>query len=72
LRVLYFSRDYTPHDHRFLTALAGSAHSIYSLRLERSGRQLEDRPLPPQVEQVHGAAGRPRCGRRMPPRCWLI
>ena len=57
MRPLYFTRDYTPHDHRFLSALAGSAHSIYSLRLERSGRQLEDRPLPPQVEQVQWRGG---------------
>lgn len=57
MRVLYFSRDYTPHDHRFLSALAGSAHSIFSLRLERSGRQLEDRPLPSQVEQVQWRGG---------------
>jgi len=52
VRVLYFSRDYTPHDHRFLTALAETPHTIFYLRLERSDWQLEERPLPPQVEQV--------------------
>ncbi len=57
MRVLYFSRDYTPHDHRFLTALAGTPHSIFSLRLERSDRQLEERPMPPQVEQVKWRGG---------------
>ena len=57
MRVLYFSRDYTPHDHRFLTALAETPHTIFSLRLERSGRQLEDRPLPLQVEQVKWRGG---------------
>ena len=57
MRVLYFTRDYTPHDHRFLSALADSGHEIYSLRLERSGRQLEDRPLPAGVTNVLWAGG---------------
>lgn len=57
MRVLYFTRDYTPHDHRFLSALAQTEHSIYALRLERRNRQLEDRPLPPQVEQVAWRGG---------------
>ncbi|HAD06066.1 MAG TPA: hypothetical protein DCE76_02795, partial [Anaerolineaceae bacterium] len=58
MKILYFSRDYTPHDHRFLSALAQTPHTIYYLRLERSARQLEDRPLPPQVEQVQWLGGR--------------
>lgn len=58
MKVLYFSRDYTPHDHRFLSALAQTPHTIYYLRLERQKRQLEDRPLPPQVEQVIWRGGR--------------
>lgn len=57
MRVLYFTRDYTPHDHRFLSALAGSPHTVFSLRLERGARQLEDRPLPQQVEQVPWRGG---------------
>ncbi len=58
MRILYFTRDYTPHDHRFLSALAKSEHKVYTLRLERGNRQLEDRPLPPQVEQVTWKGGR--------------
>jgi glycosyltransferase involved in cell wall biosynthesis len=57
LRVLYFTRDYTPHDHRFLSALAESPHTIYSLRMEQRGRQLEDRPLPVEVTQMPWAGG---------------
>jgi len=57
VRVLYFSRDYTPHDYRFLSALAGTSHRVYYLRLERSSRQVEDRSLPPEVEQVHWLGG---------------
>lgn len=57
MRVLYFTRDYTPHDHRFLSALAATSHEIYSLRLERRGMQREDRPLPPQVTQIPWRGG---------------
>jgi len=58
MRILYFSRDYTTHDRRFLAALAQTEHKIYYLRLEQRGQQLEDRPLPPQVEIVRWAGGR--------------
>jgi L-malate glycosyltransferase len=58
VRVLYFSRDYTPHDHRFLTSLVESAQEVYFLRLERRGLQMEDRSLPPEVNQVHWRGGK--------------
>ncbi len=58
MRVLYFSRDYTPHDYRFLNSLAESGREVYFLRLERSGRQVEDRPLPPSVQQIQWQGGR--------------
>ena len=57
MRILYFTRDFTPHDHRFLASLAGSEHEVYSLRLERRSQQLEDRALPPEVTQVRWAGG---------------
>ena len=57
MRILYFTRDYTTHDRRFLAALAHTGHQVYYLRLEQRGQQLEDRPLPPQVEIVHWAGG---------------
>ncbi len=52
MRILYFTRDYTPHDHRFLAALAETGEQVYSLRLERRGVQREDRPVPEGIEQV--------------------
>lgn len=52
MRVLYFTRDYTPHDHRFLSALSEMDFEVFSLRLERRGMQREDRPLPPAVQQI--------------------
>ena len=57
MKILYFSLDYTPHDHRFLAALAESGHEIHYLRLQRGPRQTEDRPLPPSVHLVRWAGG---------------
>ncbi len=65
MRVLYFTRDYTPHDYRFLSSLARTGHQVFSLRLERRGVQLEDRPLPPDVEQLAWAGGLNRLAGRM-------
>jgi len=57
MRILYFSRDYTPHDHRFLAALAGSRHQVVYLRLERRNPPRERRELPPEVQLVEWAGG---------------
>ncbi len=55
--ILYFSRDYTPHDYRFLASLAETEHRVYYLRLERGPRQTEDRPVPDRIEEVLWAGG---------------
>ena len=52
LKVIYFSLDYTPHDHRFLSALAETEHDVFYVRLQRGPRQTEDRPVPANIEQV--------------------
>src|SRR5512138_3089910 len=57
MRILYFSRDYSTHDHRFLAALAKSEHEVMYLRLERSARQVEDRPVPDAIRQVPWVGG---------------
>jgi L-malate glycosyltransferase len=57
VRILYFTRDYTPHDYRFLASLAKEGLDVYFLRLERAGRQVEDRPLPAAVRQVAWRGG---------------
>ncbi|MBI5839943.1 MAG: glycosyltransferase family 4 protein [Chloroflexi bacterium] len=57
MRILYFSKNYSTHDHRFLTAIANGGHETYFLQLERNPRQVEDRPIPSQVEQVLWADG---------------
>ncbi len=58
MRILYFSRDYTSHDHRFLTALAQTEHRVYYLRLDGGGPVLEDRPLPEEIEVVDWSGGK--------------
>lgn len=57
MRILYFSRDYTTHDYRFLTSLAKTEHKVYYLRLEAGKHVLEKRTLPPDIEQVSWAGG---------------
>lgn len=57
MRILYFSRDYTPHDYRFLAALAQTEHKVYYLRLENRGQAWEDRPVPPEIEIIPWAGG---------------
>lgn len=57
MRILYFSRDYSPHDFRFLNSLAETEHEIFFLRLENSSRALEKRPVPYKVNQVPWSGG---------------
>ena len=73
MRILYFSRDYTPHDHRFLTSLAESGQQVFFLRLERRGSQLEDRSLPAAVTQVKWRGGQaPFRWRDLPALLWSL
>ncbi len=58
MRILYFSRDYTTHDRRFLLKLAQSSHQIYFLRLEDDGIPYENRLLPEKVHPIDWAGGR--------------
>ncbi|HEY6074471.1 MAG TPA: glycosyltransferase, partial [Anaerolineales bacterium] len=60
MKVLYFSRSYTPHDHRFLSTISGAGHEVFHLRLESDPAQKEDRPVPPGVVQIHWAGERGR------------
>ena len=58
MRILFFTREYTTHDRRFLEALSNTGHEIYYLRLERHGYQSEDRPVPSKVEVVPWSGGK--------------
>jgi glycosyltransferase involved in cell wall biosynthesis len=57
MRILYFSRDYTTHDHRFLSAMAKTEHQVYYLRLEANGQVFEERSLPANIEMVDWLGG---------------
>lgn len=57
LKVIYFSKSYTPHDYRFLSSLAKTKHQIFYLKLEETQRQTEDRPVPENVRQILWAGG---------------
>jgi L-malate glycosyltransferase len=55
VRVLYFSRSYTVHDHRFLSALAHTPHTTGFLQLEPVSSTPDVAPLPSQIEQLQWA-----------------
>ena len=58
MRLLYFSTDFGPHDHRFLSALDNTSHEVYFVRLARDKRQIEERSVPPRVKEVAWAGGK--------------
>ena len=60
MRVVYFSQDYAPHDHRFLAALAKTEHEVSYLRLEDKGEELESRPIPAGIRLIEWWGGRRR------------
>ena len=57
MRIIYFSKSYTPHDHRFLSSLSGTDHEVYYLKLEANRRQTEDRPVPENIQQILWTGG---------------
>lgn len=57
MRVIYFSRNYTTHDWRYLVGLAGAGHQVHYLRLERGPIVYESRSVPPGVRVVSWAGG---------------
>jgi L-malate glycosyltransferase len=71
MKILYFSLDYTRHDHRFLSALAETEHEVLYVRLQRGPRQTEDRPVPEKIQQVLWAGGQRKFRWRDLPRLTL-
>jgi L-malate glycosyltransferase len=57
MKIIYFSLDYTPHDHRFLSALSETEHQVFYVRLQRGQRQTESRSISSNIEQVLWAGG---------------
>ena len=58
MRILYFSLGYSTHDHRFLKAISEGGHEVFFVQLEGNSRQVEDRPVPPNVQLVLWKGGR--------------
>jgi glycosyltransferase involved in cell wall biosynthesis len=58
LKTIYFSKNYTSHDYRFLSSLSQTEHEVFFLQLESNSRQTEDRPVPENVRQILWAGGR--------------
>jgi len=58
MRLIYFSREYTPHDYRFLSALAQTEHQVFFLCLEGRSKPLEDRALPAEIEIANWRGGK--------------
>jgi glycosyltransferase involved in cell wall biosynthesis len=58
MKIIYFSKNYTPHDYRFLSSLSKTEHEVYFLQLEANKRQIEDRPVPANIQQIPWAGGR--------------
>jgi glycosyltransferase involved in cell wall biosynthesis len=57
MRIIYFSKNYTPHDYRFLSSLSKTEHEIFYLKLEATKRQMEDRSVPENIQQILWAGG---------------
>jgi L-malate glycosyltransferase len=57
MKIIYFSRTYTPHDYRFLSSLSKTEHEVYYLKLASTKRQTEDRSVPENIHQILWAGG---------------
>ena len=58
MKIIYFSTSYSPHDHRFLSALAKTEHKVYFVRLEPATNESEDRIVPTEIEQILWEGGK--------------
>lgn len=52
MKILYFSKQHGPHDHRFLSAIVESGYKVFFLRMEPKNQ--EKRQLPKGVKIVNG------------------
>lgn len=54
MKILYFSQQHGPHDHRFLSAAAEGGHQVFFLCLETHSQKREKRTVPKGVKIVDG------------------
>jgi glycosyltransferase involved in cell wall biosynthesis len=52
VRIVYFSKGYSIHDHRFLSALERTDHEVHFLRLEANSPLEASLPIPNEIKQV--------------------
>lgn len=57
MKVIYFTRDFNPHDQRFLTALGKTDHEVYLLRLESNPFTPLPRILPEGIREIEWRGG---------------
>lgn len=67
MKIIYFSRSFTPHDYRFLQKISEAQHQVWFLQLEGEGLH-NIRLLPPGVNLVKGIGKR---GDAENPDAWL-
>lgn len=58
MKVLYFTRDYSPHDARFLNFLSQTEHQVYLLRLEGTAGKGNDRNLQANITEIDWLGGK--------------
>lgn len=54
MKILYFSQQYGPHDHRFLSAITEFGHQAFFLCADSRKINQDPRPLPAGVELLSG------------------
>ncbi len=52
MRLIYFTRDYSPHDERFLKLLSESGHDVFLLRLEGESLKTRKISLPEKIQEL--------------------
>jgi glycosyltransferase involved in cell wall biosynthesis len=52
VKIIYFSKGYTPHDHRFLSRLVDTDYEVYFLQMEETSFGREERPIPDRIVSV--------------------
>jgi len=57
MKIIYFSKNYTPHDYRFLSSLSHTDNEVFFLQLQANRRQTEDRAVPAKIRQIPWAGG---------------
>ena len=53
MKIIYFSYGYSPHDHRFLSALAKTVHKVFFVQLTKA----KNDNLPAEINLVDWDGG---------------